>query len=219
MVIKAIVFDFDGTISDAKRIAYIAVKRSLEDFDYAHKDSDLRKLMGLKMKEILVGLKLPHKFFEVQKFRRSFYKYLISAAVDGGIKRCVSMKPLYKLKKEYLFYVISNSERKFLRVSTKKLKLEGLFPMLVGHKHGKSKDDLLRDLFKKKKILPSEAVYVGDRFTDIIYARKAGCISIAIYNKCAWSTLAQIRREGPDYIISDFYGLNKVLKEIKRSKK
>jgi phosphoglycolate phosphatase-like HAD superfamily hydrolase len=67
-------------------------------------------------------------------------------------------------------------------------------------------------LVKKYKIKPKESMYIGDRFSDVRCAKKSGCIAVGIYNKCSWSNLSLIKREKPDYIIHDFQGLKKILK-------
>jgi HAD superfamily hydrolase (TIGR01549 family) len=209
-MIKAIFFDFDGTVSDAKNISYLSMVRALKDFGYEFNEKKLLKLMGSKMPVILKELGL--KVDEVEAVRKKFYKYFTEAAVAGGIKPCVSLKPLWKLSKNYPLIVISNSEGSFLRASIKKLKIEGLFKKVYGADKFKTKDELLKKLFREMEIKASEAIYVGDRFSDVDYARKAGCVAIAIHNKCSWSTLAEIKKEKPDFIIRDFRGLGKILK-------
>jgi phosphoglycolate phosphatase-like HAD superfamily hydrolase len=212
MVIKAIFFDFDGTISDAKKIAHNSVVKVLDEFEYKFSDKKLRDLMGIKMHLILKGLGVPVK--DVEKVRKRFYKYFTEAAVAGGIKPCVSLNSLWELKKDYPLIVVSNSKSSFLKASIKKLKLKGLFKKIYGADNFSSKDDLLERLFRKMKIKPSEAIYIGDRFSDVEFAREAGCVAVAIHNKCSWSTLAQVRREKPDYIVRDFYGLKKIVRSL-----
>jgi phosphoglycolate phosphatase-like HAD superfamily hydrolase len=212
-MIKVIFFDFDGTISDAKSIAYNSMIRALEDFGYNLDGEKLRKLMGTKMHLILKELGLGTS--EVQKVRTRFYKYFIKAAVGGGIRPCVSLNPLWEMKKGGMpLVVISNSKTSFLRASIKTLKIKGLFKRIYGSEKFKAKDDLLRELFKKFKIKPSEAIYVGDRFSDVEFARDAGCVAVAIHNRCSWSTLKLIKKEKPDYIIKDFRGLRKIVNGI-----
>ena len=211
-MIKTIFFDFDGTISDAKEIAYSSMVKVLEEYGYKFNEQKLRKLMGSKMQVILKKLGLKIKDLDV--VRKKFYKYLTKAALDGGIKLCVSLKPLWELKKNYPLVVISNSETHFLKASIKKLKIRGLFNKVYGAEKFEKKDEILKKLFKKMKIKPSEAIYIGDRFSDIDYARKAGCVAVAIHNKCSWSNLATIKKEKPDYIIKDFKGLKKIIDSI-----
>ncbi|MDH3353399.1 MAG: HAD family hydrolase [Nanoarchaeota archaeon] len=211
-MIKVIFFDFDGTISDARKIAFESLVRTLDDYGYKFSRDKLLGLMGNKMQIILKGLGLKTKDLEI--VREKFYKYFTKAALDGGISPCVSIKPLWKLLEEYPLIAVSNSETSFLRASIKKLKLKGLFREVHGAEKFVSKDEMLRRLFKRMKIKPSEAIYVGDRFSDVRFAKKAGCFSVAVQNRCSWSSFALVKKEKPDFIIRDFRSLRRVLREI-----
>ena len=145
-MIKAIFLDFDGTVSDAHKIAYESLVRTLEEFGYGFDRKLLQGLMGEKMAEILKGLGLKIKRLEV--IRRKFYKHFTQAALDGGIKLCVSVKPLEDLKKIYPLIVISNSETSFIKASIKKLGVKGLFKKVYGGEKFSEKDKLLEKLFR-----------------------------------------------------------------------
>lgn len=216
MVIKAVFFDFDGTVSDARGIALRSLSRTLEEFGFDVDERKIMEFLGVKMEKMLKMMGL--KGFDVQAIRKRFYGYFTRAAVEGGIKPCCSLKPLWKMKDEDMpLIVISNSRTKFLWASIKTLEIEGLFKRVYGAEKFAEKDDMLRILFKRMKILPGEAVYVGDRFSDVEFARKAGCVAIAIHNKCAFSTLKRIEEEKPDYIVRDFYGLRRIINTINNS--
>ncbi|HDL02414.1 MAG TPA: HAD family hydrolase [Candidatus Pacearchaeota archaeon] len=219
MVIKAVFFDFDGTISDAKKIARDSMIQTLDEFGYDYDRKKLVKLLGIRTHLILKGLGL--KFGGrssvvggrgLEAVRNKFYKYFTRAAVEGGIKPCVSLKPLWELGKDVPLIVISNARTSYLRASIRRLKIEGLFKGVYGEEKFESKDGMMNKLFKKMKVDAGDVVYVGDRFSDIDFARKAGCIAVAIHNKCSWSTLREIRREKPDYIVRNFYGLRRLIR-------
>lgn len=210
-MIKAIFFDFDGTISDARKISYDSMCQTLEEFGQDFDSKKLKELMGIKTKFILKELGVKVK--DIESFREKFYKHFTKAAVDGGIKLCVSVKPLWDLKEKKIpLIVVSNSKTSFLRASIKRLKINGLFDKIYGEDSFVSKDKILKKLFREMKIRPTEAIYVGDRFSDIEFAREAGCVAVAIHNMCAWSSLTQIKKEKPDYIIKDFIGLASIIK-------
>lgn len=211
-MIKVIFFDFDGTISDARKISFESLVRTLDDYGYKFSERKLLKLMGSKMQIILKELGLKTK--DLEAVRKKFYKYFTKAALDGGIRPCVSLKPLWRLSEDYPLVAVSNSEGSFLRASIGKLELKGLFKEIHGAEKFVSKDKMLKSLFKKMKIKPNEAIYVGDRFSDVRYSKKAGCFSVAINNKCSWSSLSLIKKEKPDFIIKDFRGLKKVISEL-----
>ncbi len=208
-MIKVLFFDFDGTIADAKEIAF---KTMLETFEkYNYNVGLIKKLLGMKIPKILEQISVRKE--QRDKIKKYFYDSLIKKVYK--LKLCVSVKPLWELRKEYKMIVISNSESSFVRASAKKLRVDKLFNSFYGAESFSSKDKILKKLFKKFKIKPREAVYIGDRFSDIEYARKAGCYSIAIYNKCSWSSLKEIKAEKPDFIVKDFCGLENVLKNLK----
>ena len=214
MVIRAVFFDFDGTISDARKIAEDSLVLTLNEFGFKYNKKKALGLLGIHMDRILKKLGLGGE--DVEEVRKRFYRHFTRMAMEGGIRPCVSLKPLWDLKEEVPLFVVSNSRGSFLKASIKKLNLRGLFVGVYGGEKFESKDEFLRYLFKKLKIRPSEAVYVGDRFSDVEFAREAGCVAVAIHNKCSWSSLSRIKLEKPDYVVRDFYGLRKVLRELNK---
>ncbi len=221
-MIKVLFFDFDGTISDAKGIAYDSLVRTFDDFEFEFDRKKVLGLMGTKLEIMIEKLRISkvaggRSRVAVKKIRKRFYKYFTEAALAGGIKPCVSLKPLWDLKKDYPLIVVSNSRGSFLRASIRKLKLGGLFRGVYGAEKFKHKDEMLEKLFRKYKIKASEAVYVGDRFSDVEFAREAGCVAVAIHNKCSWSSLAKMKKEKPDFIVKDFYELRKVVRGLENA--
>jgi len=217
VVIKAIFFDFDGTISDAKFVALRSITKTLNEFGYEFNDKRIMNLLGVKMERMLELLGLDR--LNIGRVKNKFYKYFTFAVLMNGVKPCVSLKPLWMIKKKdkLPLFIISNSKSSFLQISIRKLKIEGLFKKIYGAEKFDLKDEMLRILFKRMRIKPSEAVYVGDRFSDVRFAKKAGCVSVAIHNRCSWSSLEKIEKEKPDYIINDFYGLRKILKKLNKN--
>jgi phosphoglycolate phosphatase len=212
-MIKILFFDFDGTISDARSVAFKSLMRTLDEYGYEFDRTEALRVMGDKMQVILkqLGISPGH----LEGLRRRFYKHFMKGALDGGIKLCVSVKPLYELKEEGIpLIVVSNSETPFLRASIRKLGLKGLFKKVYGAERFGTKDEMLERLFKEYKVRPCEVMYIGDRFSDIEYARDAGCYAVAIHNKYAWSSLQTIKKEKPDYIIKDFRGLKRIVQHL-----
>ena len=211
-MIKVILFDFDGTISDARKLCFESFSEVLTEQGCKFDRKKLKKLMGVKTTKILNELGVETN---VDKIRKLFYKRTVKGVKEEKIKLCVPIKPLQDLKKEKIkLIVISNSRTFFLKASIKILGIKKLFDKLYGSETFDTKDKKLEELFKKMKIRPVEAMYVGDRFSDIDYAREAGCYAVAIHNKCAWSTKAEIMKEKPDFIIKDFEDLKRIVKEI-----
>ena len=214
-MIKYIFFDFDGTISDARKLTYETMLDVLNRRGYTFSKFKLRKLMGAKTASILEGLGIDKR--EAKKVKREFFKEVVKRTNNKSIKLCASIEPLRQLKKEGIrLIVVSNSEKSFLKASIAVLKVSGLFDKVYGSSIFKTKDKLLRKLFKRYGIKAKEVLYVGDRFSDIDYAHKAHCYAVAIHNKCAWSTRKEILAEKPDYIISNFKELKKLVEKLNK---
>ncbi len=213
--VKYIFFDFDGTVSDAKRLTYETLINVLDKMQFKYSKSKLKKLMGSKMPNILKGIGVDEKL--VNKIRREFYRLLVKTVSMKNLRLCAPIEPLYELKKEgYKLIVISNAEKSFLKASMKVLGIKNLFHGIYGAQGFATKDILLKKLFKKYKIGPKEAMYVGDRFSDVDYAHKAHTHAVAIHNECAWSTMKEIIAEKPDFIIGDFEGLKSLVQKLNK---
>lgn len=211
--LRYLFFDFDGTISDAKRLTYETLIQVLDNLDYKYSKSKMKKLMGWRMERILEELKINPNIAD--NVRKRFYNHLVKDKNLRKLKLCAPIEPLKELRKRgYKLIVISNSESSFLKASAKKLGVKKIFHKIYGADKFKTKDKLLKKLFKKYKIKPKQAAYIGDRFSDIEYAKSAHCISIAIHNACAWSTKKEILSEKPDYIIKDFEDLERLVEKI-----
>jgi phosphoglycolate phosphatase len=223
-MIKALFFDFDGTISNSKKLSINTLKQVLKNHNPRNNPTDqqIKSLIGLKLNQILEKLKI--KKLDQGKLKKEFYNQITKHATK--LKPCTSLQPLKQLKnlKQQLkqenktklkLIVISNANKKFLKASIKQLKIKNLFDKTYALDSQKNKnitkDKIIKQLLKKHKLKPKQTAYIGDRTTDILYAKRANITSIAINNKCAYSTLKEIKKQKPDYIIKNFQELKKIL--------
>ena len=205
--------DFDGTISDSKSLAYESLVSVLDDMDFRFSRFKLSKLMGVKIEKVFDFLGFDDGFFE--KVKSEFYNKLVEGINLKGLKFCKDVLPLKDLKKKGVrLVIVSNSHHEFLDGSIKSLGIEDLFYEVYGSEDFDTKDKILKKLAKRYGLNPSECFYVGDRFSDIVCARKAGFVSVAINNECSWSTRKEILAEKPDFIVYDFNDLREVFLRV-----
>jgi HAD superfamily hydrolase (TIGR01549 family) len=208
-MIKAIFFDFDGTISDTHSFISKTFIELLEKEEYFIDKSKINHLIGEKVEFIFKSIGITK---EINYLRKKFYASLENNKTK--LTPCVPLRPLRLLKKKYLMIVISNAETSFAKFSARKLKVDSLFKEIHGAETFKSKDEIMKRLFKKYNLNPKEVIYIGDRFSDVEYAKKADCWAVAIHNKCSWSSKKLIKQEHPDFIIKDFSEVEKVIRKI-----
>jgi phosphoglycolate phosphatase-like HAD superfamily hydrolase len=210
---KYIFFDFDGTISDARKLVYDVLIDVLDKMDFKFSRLKVKKLMGAHMDEILRGVGIDEGL--VNEIRKKFYDLLVRRSNLKRLRLCCDVAPLYELKEEgYRLIVVSNGHSVFLNSSIKILGIEDLFYETYGADTFGSKDELLKKLIKKYKLDGNRGLYIGDRFSDIDYAHLAHMTAVAIHNKCAWSTAKEIMAENPEYIIHDFEDLKELVEKL-----
>ncbi|MCH7850836.1 MAG: HAD family hydrolase [Nanoarchaeota archaeon] len=213
-MIKAVFFDFDGTIADTRGAFFKAFVRTFDDFESEIDKIKVVKNMGTELFVLFkkMGINPGH----IDAMRRRFYKHY-GLFTKEKIKSCVSLKPLFKISEDYKLFIISNSETFVIKKLLKSLEIKSIFSGIYGSDKFSTKDKMIRKIYRKINVKPSEVIYVGDRFTDIEYSRSAGCVSVAIHNKCSWSDLKTIKAQRPDYIIKDFRELGRLLKILKKN--
>ena len=82
MKIKAVFFDFVGTISDARGLALRSLDRTLKDFGHEVSREKILELLGVKMRRMLAQLGVRGKDKdlsegEVEEIRNRFYGFKI----------------------------------------------------------------------------------------------------------------------------------------------
>lgn len=215
-MIKYLFFDLDGTLSDSKESSLRSILKAFERFGYTFDKQHQMKFLGDRLNVVLKDLNIG--FFKLFLLKRAFWKYFTNEANEGNIRLCVPIEPLQLLHKHYPFFIISNSERGFVKSSLNTLGIQKLFDKVYGCDNFSTKEVMMKKLFKKLKVHPREVAYIGDRYSDIDYAHAAGCWAIAIHNKCSWSDLDTVKASKPDFIIRNFSELSSIIKKINASR-
>lgn len=204
--IKLLIFDFDGTIVDTKRLYYKAISENLKKVGYEKLETNLIFHLGKRLPELLKDMKVEKK--KIRKLKDMINKEIVESARE--IKVCSGISALDDLERNYMMIIVSNSISRFVKRILKSMKIS-IFSRVVGGEGFVRKEDLFKRLFRQYKIKPREAVYIGDRAYDVKVARKAGCWSVILANKCSWNSLREIKKEKPDFIIRHFSELKRLV--------
>ncbi|MFH1240109.1 MAG: HAD family hydrolase [Candidatus Diapherotrites archaeon] len=205
--VKAIIFDWDGTIVDSMPTHIEAYLKALAKFGIKANAQDILDLVGtpteLLAEEVAnkYGVKTKGKEIAKEKIKNyiefSKSKNLI---FDGALEILLALKPHYKLA------LLSGSTRK--QLDNYKEILE-LFEITVAGKEAskpKPNPDALWDIADKLDLVPSECAYIGDFWQDMMAAEKAGMWAIGIRNR--YVSDKELTDAGADIIINN---LNELL--------
>lgn len=185
MARKILVFDFDGTIADSKKLYVDIIHDSLAKASYIYPRSHIVRAMGPKLEGTLLN---------IQKFDRKTLKKLSKEINDFVIVEAESLKVCVHVKSElrklhrsgkYKIILLTNSVRAFSIAFLKKNKMLNDFDLILGSEDFMDKPRELKLLAKKYKVGIKDVVYIGDRIMDYKIAKQVGA-RIVLPHVCSW---------------------------------
>ncbi len=203
-MIKLLVFDFDGTIADTKKMLLSIVKDNAELFSYKINSNFVKKFGDKPLGPTLELLGVGERVLPYLKDRIDF------EFVDYAdhAKPCKNLKTLKEIRKTKI--VLSNSHVEFIKLALKRFGIK-FFKEIYGSNGYLRKHEMFKRVIRKYKVKPREIVYVGDRAIDVELARKIGCYSVIVCNKASWSYPSEILKAKPDFVIADLGKLKKIV--------
>ncbi len=181
-MIKAILFDLDGVLIDAKEWHYEALNKALGQFGYTiTRDEHLTIYDGISTKDKLIKLGICEKLRDIiAELKRNYTRQLVRLEVKPNHAKQVM---LHHLKNKYKLGCGSNAQ-KFSVVEM--LELAGLrdyFDEIIGNDEGflnKPNPAIYLELMKRMQVKPDECVIVEDNRYGIEAARASGARVIEV---------------------------------------
>ena len=208
-MIKLVVFDFDGTLVDTKRVILDLIENNLEKFNY-DMDKKLVTSLGEPIEKVLEAIGVREKVIPAlaEKINFSFIKHSRKVEVARNIRN------LEKIKIRKI--ILSNNIHFFIKLVLRNHKI-GFFDEIYGADDFDNKFHEFKKLMRKNRLKPHEVIYVGDRASDTELARGIGCYSIIIHHKASWASKKDIIASKPDFIIGDLSKIEKIIHKIENS--
>jgi phosphoglycolate phosphatase len=205
-MIKAIIFDFDGTIADSFEL-FVKTLHQLLNRSESLSAETIESLRGKQIKEITaqLGIKpwqLPRL---VIKGRRVVGANFNSVEVFKGLPALI-----HGLSAQgYELFILSTNGEIVIQRFLEKFRLGKYFRQTYADISLTGKAKSLRRLIGDYGFSESEVVYIGDEARDIEAARKVGigCISVS----WGYSTLGSLQEHNPDYLVTNPYEVLAIL--------
>lgn len=205
--IKLIVFDFDGTLADTRKLFLKIIKKHLVSFEISLSKNLLKFFGNTPLEQYLELIGIP------QKLTREVYSGIISDFKEESHKIRPCKGFIYVKNIDTKKVIVSNNVTSFIEKSLNYLHAN-FFDGVYGADLFKNKVWMINKLCKKYKLSKSEVVYVGDKDVDVDVARGVGCYSVIISNKSSWSLRKDVLKKNPDYLLRDLSKLNEVINKI-----
>ena len=208
MRVRLALFDFDGTLADSalwflKQLNGIADELKLRRIE----EADFEKLRGYSSKQVMEYLRLPKWKVPILMNRMRN-----AAARDSSeIKLFPGVDLMFKqLQKRgiTLGIVSSNAERSIRRIlgaeNSGRVEHFSCGASLFG------KATKLRGVLRRARVVPGEAIYIGDEIRDAIACREVGIPFGAV--SWGYTTMEALRREAPAL---EFYAVDDIASALR----
>ncbi|GIW64676.1 MAG: phosphoglycolate phosphatase [Patescibacteria group bacterium] len=179
--IKAIIFDFDGTIADTLPYTFEKIIEIARKYKIKEENKIIEKLRSMTPNELLRSfniswLKYPFIIWDIKKAQKLLFYHLDKIKVFSGIKKVLQLLN----KKNIKVFIYSSNLKKNIDYFLEKNDLKKYFEKVyVGNNLlGKYKD--LKNILKKERLKKNEVVYVADEIRDVLACKKVGIKMIGV---------------------------------------
>jgi len=223
-MLKLIIFDWDGVFVTGTNASYVnCYKKTIERLKIDLEGKEIEKRIKLKwgaphqvilkelVKESPVLLKEACKIYEKYIFGKEFVNSPKIIIIPGSVQL------LRRLRNRYSLVVATGAHLNVVRKLLKRFNVSSFFPQIVScHDYEditktKPHPRMLEQIIKKKGVRKNEVVYVGDSESDLIMAKNAGIIFVAVLT--GHLSLLKARGLGAKHIIKDVTKLEQVLRD------
>jgi len=214
-MIKAVIFDLDGTLLDSVETIYevwmkfcdrLNLKRlDLNSFRNSYDTDWLEFSRLILQKDISVGTKEHFLWMDIYNELRD--KIVLHPGMKDFLRR---------LKEEnYKIALVTGGNKDRVRKELARFGILDFFDVIVAHEDApipKPSPLGLLTAAKKLDVSPHECVYIGDMMGDVVAARNAGMFAVAV--DWGFHEKNQLRSAGALHIAQSVYDLNYLLKNI-----
>ena len=201
-MIKYLLFDLDGTITDPKEGITKCVQYALSKFDIEEECDNLLSFIGPPLTDSFIdfyGFDKQKAELAIKYYRECYAKIGLfeNSAIDG------IHEVLEKLKNSGYTLAVATSKPTCFAISIcEKYDFSKYFDIIMGSELDGTrtkKSEIIYEVLKQLNAKPEEVVMIGDRKYDIIGAKEVGTASIGV--RFGYAEDGELEKAGADFIV------------------
>jgi pyrophosphatase PpaX len=180
---KAIIFDFDGTLADTLPVCFYAFQAVFMEFDGIEVSPDEIKVMFGPSETGIIRENLKNKNHE-QAIELFYEKYSDKHQELVLENEAINDLLLFLKSEGYKLGIVTGKAYRSLIISLQHLKMDHLFDVIItGDDVVKPKPhpEGIHKALKQLQIKKSEAIFLGDSDADILAGKQAGVQTIGVH--------------------------------------
>jgi phosphoglycolate phosphatase len=197
-MLKAIIFDFDGTVADTFDTIVAISNRLALEFGYKQAaPEEIEQIRNLSSREIIrqSGVSIFKLPFILRKLKNELNNEISRLNPLPGIDEALS-----ELKMQgYRLGIITSNDRENVMLFMEKNKLQELFDFIYSGANIFGKSRVINRFLKQANLTPEEVIYVGDETRDIEAAKRSQIKMIAV--SWGFNSKTVLAEHNPDFLI------------------
>ena len=172
-MLKAVIFDMDGTLCDSFPLMIRALHEAVEPIvGHAVSDEDFMEALGPNEKGIIVNMLGDRYDRAAASYDVLYERYLpeMCAAPFDGIREIFD----FLAEKNVRTALVTGKNKTSCDVTLRQFGMEAAFDAV---EYGSPKKEAISLVIDKFGIRPDEAIYIGDAPSDVTYSREAGLLT------------------------------------------
>lgn len=211
-MLKAIIFDFDGTVADTfDTIVGISNRLALE-FGYKQAaPEEIEQIKNLSSREIIrqSGVSIFKLPFILKRLKNELNNQIHSLNPINGMREA-----LEEMKMEgYRLGIITSNDRDNVMLFLQKNDLQELFEFIYSGATIFGKSRVINRFLQQAHLAPEEVIYVGDETRDIEAAKRSQIKMIAV--SWGFNSKTVLAEHKPDFLIHHPNELMQALNSLK----
>lgn len=195
---KAIFFDFDGTIADSFELIFKISNQLAVEYGYPTVcPEDIRHLKNLTSREVVrrSGMPVWQLLLVLRQLRREVTKEIADLKPIAGIYEVLTV---LKQQGHSLGIVTSNSTEN-VQFFLQNHAMADLFDYVASGLTLFGKERVIRRVIQRHKLNLATVIYVGDETRDVEAAHKAGILAVSV--SWGFSSREILAKQNPDHLI------------------
>lgn len=217
-MIKAVLFDLDGTLVNSLEDLAVSTNYALKKFGFSiHETEKYKYFVGDGMLKLIERV-LPENNRDddtIKKVFEVFWNYYAEHYLDNtlaydGIHNLIKNLKQLGLK----VAVISNKADQMAKIVTDKI-FGDIFDFVTGKREGyptKPDPTLTLEVIEELGFKPDECVFVGDSGMDMATAKNSGCVAFGVL--WGFRKSDELLKNGADYLLQSPNEILKTVEEI-----
>ena len=211
---RIVVFDFDGTLGDTKKVILNTMQAVIKELDLPPRTNEqCQAMIGLPLSAVPEAL-FPEVGIPAEKYASTYRRLFAGYNDDDAVKLFPHVKEtLEELRgKRIMMAIASSRSHSTISEYIEKLGLKDTISYVLGAenvKRPKPASDPVDKVLMIFSLRPETCIVVGDTVYDIQMGKNAGCRTIGVsYGN---GTRQQLEEAGADYVIDDIQDLLKFI--------